>query len=81
MSAPRETREIVREEPLMRRRILAVLAEGPRTIPEIGAAIGSPTHEVLLWVMGMRRYGYIAEVKGDSEDGYFRYRALERVAP
>ena len=35
----RDVREIVREETFMRVRILEVLAEGPRTVPEIAAAI------------------------------------------
>jgi len=79
MSAPtRELREIVREEPVMRPQILALLREGPRTVPEIAAAIGCPTHEVVFWVMGMRRYGYLREVKGPTDEGYFRYEALER---
>jgi hypothetical protein len=45
MTAPkREIREIVREEPFMRGRILAVLADGPRTVPEIADAIGKPSN-------------------------------------
>ncbi len=63
----------------MRARILAALADGPRTVPEIASAIGQPTHEVLFWVMGMRRYGWVREVKGAAEDGYFRYQAEERA--
>ncbi len=75
----REVREVVREEPVMRGRILAALADGPRTVPEIASAIGSPAHEVLFWVMGMRRYGWLREVKAPAEDGYFRYQAEERA--
>lgn len=75
----REVREIVREEPIMRGRILEALQDGPRTVPEIASAIGHPTHEVLFWVMGMRRYGWLREVKGPAEDGYFRYQAEERA--
>jgi hypothetical protein len=75
----REVREIVREEPVMRSRILAALADGPRTVPEIALAIGSPTYEVVFWVMGMRRYGWLCEVKAPAEDGYFRYQAEERA--
>ena len=72
----REVREVVREEPVMRGRILAALADGPRTVPEIAAAIGQPTHEVVFWVMGMRRYGHVQEVKGATDEGYFRYEAI-----
>ena len=81
MNAPsREVREIVRDEPVMRGRIISVLKEGPRTVPEIAAAIGSPAHEVVFWVMGMRRYGWIAEVKGSDDDGYFRYEWTGRAS-
>ena len=76
----RDVREVVREEPVMRARILTVLADGPLTIPEIAAAIGAPAHEVLIWVMGMRRYGWLAEVKGATVDGYFQYERTGRAA-
>ncbi|MGZ6270093.1 MAG: MarR family transcriptional regulator [Candidatus Limnocylindrales bacterium] len=76
----RDVREIVREEPVMHARILQVLAAGPQTVPEIAAAIGSPTHEVVFWVMGMRRYGWLKELGGATAEGYFRYEALEREA-
>jgi predicted Rossmann fold nucleotide-binding protein DprA/Smf involved in DNA uptake len=75
----RETREIVREEMVMHGRILEALKSGPLTVPEIAAAIDQPTHEVVVWVMGMRRYGWLSEVKGSAGDGYFRYQAEERA--
>jgi hypothetical protein len=79
MNAPnRELREIVREEPVMRAQILDALSDGPRTVPEIAAALHCPTHEVLFWVMGMRRYGHLREVKGVTDEGYFRYEAIEK---
>jgi hypothetical protein len=34
---------------------------------------------VVFWVMGMRRYGWLREVKGPAEGGYFRYQAEERA--
>ena len=37
-----------------------------------------PTHEVLFWVMGMRRYGRVREVKGVTDEGYFRYEAIAK---
>jgi hypothetical protein len=80
MNAPnRDLREIVREEPVMRARILDALRAGPQTVPEIAVAIGCPTHEVVFWVMGMRRYGHLREVKGATDEGYFRYEAIEKV--
>jgi hypothetical protein len=77
MDAPnRPLREVVREEPIMRPRILELLRAEPRTVPELAAAMGYPTHEVLFWVMGMRRYGRLREVKGATDEGYFRYEAM-----
>jgi predicted Rossmann fold nucleotide-binding protein DprA/Smf involved in DNA uptake len=76
----RDVREVVREEPFMRAAILAALHDGPLTVPDIARAIGAPTHEVVLWVMGMRRYGWVAEIKGATADGYFQYARTGRVA-
>jgi hypothetical protein len=77
MNGPnRALREIVREEPLMRALILSLLERGPLTIPEIAAELEVPTHEVVLWVMGMRRYGHVQEVKGATDEGYFRYESI-----
>ena len=69
----RDPREVIREEPLMHRPILAALAAGPLTVPEIAAAIGRPSEETLYWVMGMRRYGALAEIGDADDDGYFHY--------
>ena len=76
----RDDREVIREEPAMRARILAALADGPLTVPEIAAAIEAPTHEVVFWVMGMRRYGWLAEIKGATVDGYFQYERTGRTS-
>ena len=81
MSGPhRDPREVIREEPIMHRRILDAIAGEPHSVPEIAAELGVPTHEALLWVMGMRRYGYLREVKGSAGDGYFRYEPAGRDA-
>lgn len=76
----RDVREVIREEPVMRASILAALGAAPMTVPEIAAAIGAPTHEVVFWIMGMRRYGWVAEVKGSADDGYFRYEPTGRTS-
>ncbi len=83
MNAPntapnRDLREIIREEPLMRSRILDFLADGPHTVPEIADAVGAPTHEAMYWVMGMRRYGWVREIKDPTPEGYFRYQAAKK---
>ncbi len=79
-TALRPTREIIREEPLMHAPILAALADGPLTIPAIAEVIGAPARETLFWVMGMRRYGHVAEVPDADDEGYFQYRAVSQEA-
>ena len=75
---PRDVREVIRDEHLMRPAILRAVESGPATVPQIAAAIGSPEREVVFWVMGMRKYGFLAEIKEVDEDGYFRYQAVQR---
>ena len=77
----RDPREIMREEAVMRPRILASLAAGPMTVPEIAEAIGAPSHEVVFWVMGMRRFGHVVELPEADDDGYFLYEAFDKGVP
>ena len=74
----RDIREVVRDEQVMRRRILAALADGPLTVPELAVALERPTHEVMFWVMGLRKYGWLAEIKEVTDEGYYRYQVVER---
>lgn len=74
----RDVREVIREEPLMHAPILAAVDDGPLTVPEIAEKIGFPANEVLYWVMGMRRYGFLMESKDADDDGYFSYAATGR---
>ncbi len=76
-SEKRAVREIVREEMLMRDKILAALGDGPLTVPEIAEALGNPAYEVMYWVMGLRKYGYVSE-KELSDEGYYKYGAVAR---
>jgi hypothetical protein len=76
--ANRDVREVIRDEHLMRDRILKLLADGPLTIPEIAAGLGRPPFEATFWVMGMRKYGYVTEEKEVTDAGYYRYQATER---
>jgi len=80
-AANRDAREIIRDEHLMRNRILKLLKSEPRTIPEIAESLGCPSSEVTFWVMGLRKYGWIAEDKEVTDEGYFRYQAVERDDP
>jgi hypothetical protein len=72
----RDPREVIREEPVMHKVIIEALAGGPGTVPEIAERIGHPTHEVVYWVMGMRRYGLLVEGIEADDDGYFSYSVV-----
>ncbi|MEA2030471.1 MAG: MarR family transcriptional regulator [candidate division Zixibacteria bacterium] len=73
----RDTREIIRDEMLMRDKILAILKDGPKTVPEIAEAMGYPISEVMYWTMAARKYGFIEEIKEPTEDDYFQYKLVE----
>jgi predicted Rossmann fold nucleotide-binding protein DprA/Smf involved in DNA uptake len=73
----RDPREVMREEMFIRDRMLATLRNGPKTVPEIAEAMGSPMHEVMYWVMAARKYGYIEEIKEPTEDDYYQYMLVE----
>jgi len=55
--------------------IRAALKAGPRTIPEIAAETHRPGHEILWYIMAMKRYGKVAERGLDGD--YFRYELKE----
>ena len=72
----RDTREVVRDEPLVRGRLLELLAGGPLTVPELASASGYPEDEVMVWLMGLRKYGYVAEIP-EVDGDYFRYAVVK----
>jgi sugar-specific transcriptional regulator TrmB len=74
----RDIREVIRDEPLMRDRLLVLLADGPLTVPELAAAAGLPQTEVMVWLMGMRKYGYVVEQKGTGRLFEYHYAAVDR---
>ena len=70
----RDLGEVIRDEMVMKDRIVFLLREEPRTIPEIADALACPVREVALWVMAMRRYGSLEELPKPKADDYYRYR-------
>jgi predicted Rossmann fold nucleotide-binding protein DprA/Smf involved in DNA uptake len=74
----REHREVLREEMIMRDKILTALREGPKTVPEIAQAVACPVNEVMFWVMSARKYGYLEELKEPTDNGYYEYQLVEK---
>ena len=73
----RDLAEVLRDGMANSDRVLAVLADGPKTIPEIASALGAPTREVALWVMALRRYGRVADLPKARSEDYYRYGRVE----
>ena len=73
----RDPAEVMRDEMFIRNKIIGLLRKGPKTIPEITADIGYPSHEVVVWVMAMRRYGTIEELPKGRADDYYQYQLSE----
>jgi len=65
--------EIMRDEMVVRDEIAAYVADEPKTIPEIARHLGSPEHEVMIWVMAMWKYGTLRDTGQPDKDGYYRY--------
>ena len=70
-------RQAARQEYTMRARMLDVLRGGPKTIPEIAAALGVAPHEATWWLMGYVRYGFVAATEEVTDEGYYKYRIVE----
>jgi hypothetical protein len=73
----RNRREVFRAQFVERDRIVLLLRETPRTIPELATKLDAPPDEVLLWVMAMWRYGDVEETGKADSDGFFQYQLKE----
>jgi hypothetical protein len=77
VQAIRDVNEIMRDEMVFKDKIIAVLRDGPKTIPEIADALDHPRHEVVYWVMAMWRYGVVAETGRANDEGYYHYQLTD----
>lgn len=73
----RNLKEVLRDEPYERDRVVAALREGPKTIPELATALHAPPPEVTKWVMAMRRYGRVRDLPKARSEDYYRYQLVE----
>ena len=75
----RSAREIMRDEMVMRSRIIPLLATDPLTVPALAERLGEPSSEVMVWLMGMRRYGLVEEDGKADRDGFYSYTLTEKA--
>ena len=69
----RDPQEVFRDEMVMQDRIVEFLGDEPKTIPELAQGLGAPSHEIMCWVMAMRRHQILVEGEDADEEGYYRY--------
>lgn len=67
----KELRESYSKQTQLRKKISESLKEKPRTVPEISEITGIPSHEILWFLMGMKKYGEVIE--GEERDSYYEY--------
>lgn len=61
----------MKEQKKIIEKIKEQLGEGPKTVPEMAAALGLPSSEIMWHVAALKKYGEVVE--GEKEGGYFRY--------
>ena len=76
-SSGRQTVEVIKDEMVMREKILSELHEHPLTIPELAKALEVPATEAMLWVMAMWRYGLLEEHGKADSDGYYKFQPAQ----
>ena len=55
------TQSLYKEQRRIQLEICKIIRDTPKTVPEVAAASGLPTHEVLWHLTAMKKYGIVAE--------------------
>lgn len=55
------TQELLKEQKRIQQAVCKSIRERPKTVPEIAAEIGLPTHETLWYVTAFKKYGLVTE--------------------
>jgi hypothetical protein len=69
-------KESIKTQAALIKAIRLQLEGGAKTIPQIAAAAGLETEQVLLYVSGLRKYGAVAE--GQKDGDYYTYTLVSR---
>jgi len=56
-----KTQALLREQKQMEKVVCQFIRDTPKTVPEIAAEIGKPSHEVLWFLAAAKKYGLIVE--------------------
>ena len=74
----KELTELVKNQAKMKKMVLNAFKDEPKTVPEVAKALNSATHEAMYWVMALRKYGFIEETDEVTDDGYYKYKLVDR---
>jgi hypothetical protein len=69
-------RNLIKAQAALIKAIRLQLESGAKTVPQIAAAAGLETAQVLLYVSGLRKYGVMAE--GPKDDDYYTYELVSK---
>jgi hypothetical protein len=70
-------KESIKTQAALIKAIRQQLEGGARTVPQIAAATGLETAQLLLYVSGLRKYGIVAE--GPKDGDYFTYALVSKT--
>ncbi|MEX1247727.1 MAG: hypothetical protein WEA61_04545 [Anaerolineales bacterium] len=68
------TQELLKSQKLLQQEISKALKEQPRSVPDVAAATGIPSREILWWLASMKKYGLVVE--DGMQDDYPLYRLV-----
>ena len=69
-------KHLIKTQTALIKAIRAQLEIGAKTVPQIAAAAGLETAQVLLYVAGLRKYGAVAE--GPKDGDYYTYTLVDK---
>lgn len=55
------TQALYKEQRRIQQEICKIIRDNPKTVPEVAAVTGLPSHEVLWHLTAMKKYGIVAE--------------------
>ena len=70
-------KNMIKTQAALIKAIRGQLVSGARTVPQIAAAAGIESSQVLLYVAGLRKYGIVAE--GQKDGDYFTYMLASKT--
>jgi predicted transcriptional regulator len=75
----KRTQALLRDQRQMQQAIHKSIGDTPKTVPEIAAEIGKPSHEVLWFVSALKKYGMVIEAGMRSDYPLYQWAKEARA--